>query len=427
MMRAPDLQAAREPGTPGALPPAATGAAGTKVLIVSPQPFYEDRGTPIAVGQLAAALCSLGFEVDLLAYPIGTPINLPRFRLLRGRRPFGIRSVRIGFSLKKVLLDLAMLGRLRALLRSGQYNVVHALEEMIWPVLLHCRGRNIQVIYDMQSSLPDQLRTHAVFRMAWVQRLLRKLETWALEKSNAVICSAGLLDHVNRYARQTPAYEWKFPGQPRDESRQGAALRERLGIAADRRVVLYAGTFEPYQGIDALLNAMWLVRQEMPAALALLVGATADKGLDGNEMAARLFAAGGLYVLPRQPRETIPAYFALADVLVSPRAYGDNIPLKIFDYVLSGKPIVATDIRAHRSILNDRTALLVPCTPTAMAEGIFSLLSDPERASRIADAALKEASTAPGKQVYADLVQSLYHGTLNDRRRGPRGSPLDRR
>ncbi len=204
-------------------------------------------------------------------------------------------------------------------------------------------------------------------------------------------------------------------------------MRERLGIAANRRVVLYAGTFEPYQGIDVLLEAMWLVRQEMPAALALLIGATAGNGLDGNEMASRLLSSGGLNVLPRQPRETIPSYFALADVLVSPRAYGDNIPLKIFDYVLSGTPIVATDIRAHRSILNDRTALLVAYTPTAMAEGILRILSHPEHASCIAEAALKEASAAPGKQVYVDLVESLYHGTLNDRRRGPRGSPLDRR
>jgi glycosyltransferase involved in cell wall biosynthesis len=426
-MRAIDPQSDREPDMPAAPSPTAIGAAGRKVLIVSPQPFYEDRGTPIAVGQLAAALSSLGFEVDLLAYPIGTPINLPRFRLLRGRRPFGIRSVRIGFSFKKVLLDLGMLGPLRALLRSGRYDAVHALEEMVWPVLLHCRGRNIQVIYDMQSSLPDQLRTHAVFRMAWVQRLLRKLENWALKKSNAVICSAGLLDHVSKQAPRTPAFEWKFPGQPRDESRQGAGLRERFGIAASRQVVMYAGTFEPYQGIDVLLEAMWLVQQELPAAYTLLIGATAGKDLGDNQMASRLQSAGGLKVVPRQPRETIPAYFAMADVLVSPRAYGDNIPLKIFDYVLSGKPIVATDIRAHRSILNDRTALLVPCTPTAMAEGILRLLTHAEHASSIAEAALREASTAPGKQVYVDLVQSLYHGTLNDRRRGPRGSPLDRR
>ena len=100
---------------------ATSGGTRKKVLIVSPQPFYEDRGTPIAVGQLAAALCSLDFDVDLLAYPIGTPVSFPGFRLLRGRRPFGIRSVRIGFSFRKILLDLAMLGRLRALVRSGQY------------------------------------------------------------------------------------------------------------------------------------------------------------------------------------------------------------------------------------------------------------------------------------------------------------------
>ncbi len=426
-MRSADPQAPRDPHAPAAPQPAVSVDAREKVLIVSPQPFYEDRGTPIAVGQLAAALSTLGFEVDLLAYPIGTPISLPRFRLLRGRRPFGIRSVRIGFSARKVLLDLAMLGRLRSLLKSGQYDVVHALEEMVWPVLQQCHGRNIQVIYDMQSSLPDQLRTHAMFRIGWVQRILRKLEVWALKKSNAVICSAGRLHHVRQLAPRTPAYEWKFPGQPRGDSRQGVELRERHGIPASRRVVLYAGTFEPYQGIDVLLEAMSIVRRKIPEAFALLIGATEGKGVGGNPTASRLLGEGALMVLPRQPRAAIPGYFAMADVLMSPRAYGDNVPLKIFDYVLSCKPIVATDILAHRSILNDRTAVLVECTPAAMAEGIIRILSHPGDASRIAEAALKEASAAPGKQVYVDLVEELYEGTLKDRRRGPRGDPLTRR
>ncbi len=425
-MREAEPQPGHGPGSSGSTLRSPVSERGEKVLIVSPQPFYEDRGTPIAVGQLAAALSTLGFEVDLLAYPIGTPISLPRFRLMRGRRPFGIQGVRIGFSLKKVLLDLGMLGRLRALLRTGEYDVVHALEEMIWPVLLQCRGRKIQVIYDMQSSLPDQLRTHAMFRARWVQRILRKLEVWALKKSNAVICSAGLLHHVRQLAPRTPAYEWKFPGQPRGDSRQGVELRERHGIAASRRIVLYAGTFEPYQGIDVLLEAMSLVRKKIPEAFALLIGATEGTGVGGNSTASRLLGEGALMVLPRQPRAAIPGYFAMADVLMSPRAYGDNVPLKIFDYVLSCKPIVATDIRAHRSILNDRTAVLVECTPAAMAEGIIRLLSHHEDASRIAEAALKEASAAPGKQVYVDLVEELYEGTLNDRRRGPRGDPPGR-
>lgn len=399
-------------GTPPIEAPAAQAGAKTRLLIVSPQPFYQDRGTPIAVSQLAAALSALGYEVDLLAYPIGSPIHLPGLRILRGHNPFRIRQVRIGFSLKKLVLDAGMLGPLVRLLANQDYGAVHALEEMAWPVLALCQRRRIPVIYDMQSSLPDQLRTHRLFRLGWVQRILRALEDWVLRHSNAVICSAGLLTHVKSRSPRVPAYEWKFPGQPRDPSNRQADLRARLGIGKDRKVVLYAGTFEPYQGIDMFLHALETVTLETPSAVGVLVGSTPDNDLDADPLAAHLVIDGKLHVLPRQPREAIPAYLAMADVLVSPRAYGDNIPLKIFDYVLSGKPVVATDIPAHRSILDERTALLVECSKDGLAAGIRRLIASPELGARISDAALATASAAPGKQAYIGLVEALYASTL---------------
>ena len=227
-----------------------------RVLIVSPQPFYEDRGTPIAVLQVAAALTALDCEVDVLAYPIGKSVSLPNMRLQRSRNLFGIRNVRIGFSFKKVLLDLGMLGRLPSLLQPDRFDVVHVLEEMALPVIFLCRRRNLPVIYDMQSSLPDQLRTNAICRLRPVQYLLRKVEDWMLSRATAVICSAGLLQHVKARAPHALAHEWKFAGQPRDETQRPAALRARLGIPADARIILYCGTFEPYQGIDMLLAAI---------------------------------------------------------------------------------------------------------------------------------------------------------------------------
>jgi len=392
----------------------------TRLLIVSPQPFYQDRGTPIAVSQLAAALSALGYAVDLLAYPIGTPIQLPGLRILRGHNPFRIRQVRIGFSFRKLVLDAGMLAPLVWLLSTRDYGAVHALEELAWPALALCRRRNIPVIYDMQSSLPDQLRTHRFFRLGWVQRILRALEDWVLRNSNAVICSAGLLAHVKSRAPGVLAYEWKFPGQPRDPSDRQVDLRARLGIGADRKVILYAGTFEPYQGIDMFLQALETVTAETPSVVGVLVGSTPENDLDADALASRLARDGKLHVLPRQPREAIPAYLAMADVLVSPRAYGDNIPLKIFDYVLSGKPVVATDIAAHRSILDERCALLVECSSDGLAAGIRRLIASPELGERIAQAALAMASTAPGKQAYIDLVEALYASTLQPGKQAPR-------
>ena len=56
---------------------------GPSVLIVAPEPFYEDRGTPIAVGQLAAALATLEYRIELITYPIGDDVMLQGLRIER--------------------------------------------------------------------------------------------------------------------------------------------------------------------------------------------------------------------------------------------------------------------------------------------------------------------------------------------------------
>lgn len=428
----PHLEQSRTNSLPGlpvreVLPPPAPARkidARTRVLIVSPQPFYEDRGTPIAVLQVAAALSALDCEVDVLAYPAGKSVSLPNMRLQRSRNLFGIRNVRIGFSFKKVLLDLGMLGRLPSLLQSGRFDVVHVLEEMALPVIFLCRRKKLPVIYDMQSSLPDQLKSNAICRLRPVQFVLRRVEDWMLNRATAVICSAGLLHHVKARAPQALAYEWKFAGQPRDETQQPGVLRKRLGFAADAKIIMYCGTFETYQGIDLFLAAIPQVVKAIPNAVALLVGATPDDDLMGDPSVSELVLRRRLHILPRQPRHTIPSYLAMADVLISPRAYGDNIPLKIFDYLLSGRPIVATDIRAHRSVLSDQIAKLVACSPAAIAEGITDLLLHEDDAARMAKAALDQASAAPGKQAFIDLVESLYASALSDKTKDRLGRPF---
>ena len=133
------------------------------MLIVAPEPFYEDRGTPIAVGQLAAALATLEYRIELITYPIGDDVMLQGLRIERTANLPGLKHVPIGFSLRKVALDLLMLPTLWRKLRRDAYLIVHALEEMALPVIWLCRRRGIPVIYDMQSSIPDQLHSHWLF------------------------------------------------------------------------------------------------------------------------------------------------------------------------------------------------------------------------------------------------------------------------
>jgi glycosyltransferase involved in cell wall biosynthesis len=384
-----------------------------RVLIVSPQPFYEDRGTPIAVGQLAKALTELGFHVDLLTYPVGTEVQMKGLQIIRCPNPFGFRHVRIGFSMRKVILDLCMAFVLLRVMRSRHYDVVHVLEELAFLVVPICRKRRIPVIYDMQSSLPDQLRTHAFFRLRWVNALARRMERSLFRRADSIICSAGLRDYVQRVEPAAKVAEWRFAAQHRlVDPHMPDQLRAQLGLALDARVVLYSGTFEPYQGLDLLLAAMPAVCERIPEAVFLMIGATVDDHPEQQPLAAEWIARGRLHILRRQPRASVPAYLALSEVLVSPRAYGDNIPLKIFDYMVSAKPIVATNLRAHRSILNERTAMLVEINPEAIAAAIIRVMEDRTLAAELSMAALEEASRYPGSESFVDLVNSLYEGVF---------------
>lgn len=384
------------------------------MLVVAPQPFYEDRGTPIAVCQLLQALSQLAYDVDLLTYPVGQTLDIPRVRYFRGANPFRVRHVPIGLSLAKVVLDVPLVAELiRRLSSNDGYACIHAVEEAAFPAVVLGRRFRIPVIYDMQSSLPEQLASHLAFRNPLAQWVLRLMEGWLLRQADSVISSAGLAARVRLVVPNIRIREWQFASALRmAPAEEAAALRAELGIDPGRPVVLYCGTFEPYQGLRELLAAIPQVRAEVPEAVFVLVGATESGGTTVERSHTGLVRDGSLRVVKRQPREAIPRYLALADALVSPRAWGDNMPLKIFDYLAAGKPIVATDIPAHRGVLTEERAVLTGLLPQDIAHGIVRLLRDRELAGRLAEAGRAYAVEKLGWFAFVRSVGDLY-GEVN--------------
>jgi glycosyltransferase involved in cell wall biosynthesis len=387
------------------------------VLVVAPQPFYEDRGTPIAVCQLLQALSQLAYDVDLLTFPVGSTLEIPRVRYFRAANPFGVRQVPIGLSLAKLLLDAALVTELtRRLSSKDGYACIHAVEEAAFPAVLLGHRFRIPVIYDMQSSLPEQLARHIAFRNPLAQKALRQMEGWLLRRADSVVSSSGLAERVRALVPTANVREWQFAGAlPPAQPEEAAELRAELGIAPGRPVVLYSGTFEPYQGLPELLAAIPHVRAEVPEAVFVLVGASESGGTSVQRAHADLVREGSLRVVKRQPRARIPLFLALADVLVSPRAWGDNMPLKVFDYLAAGKPIVATDIPAHRAVLSEERAVLCGRWSPDLARGIVRLLRDRELAARLSRAGLEYAEEKLGWFAFVRSVGDLYR-EVNGRR-----------
>jgi glycosyltransferase involved in cell wall biosynthesis len=98
----------------------------------------------------------------------------------------------------------------------------------------------------------------------------------------------------------------------------------------------------------------------------------------------------------------------MADVLVSPRIGGGNLPLKVFDYLAVGRPIIATDIPTHRMLLDEERAMLVAPEASALARGITAVLHDPERARRLGDAARAYAERHLGWMSFVQAVSQIY-------------------
>src|SRR5688572_10048193 len=221
--------------------------------MLAPEPFFEPRGTPFSEYHRIKALSELGHHVDLVTYPIGHDVELPNLRIYRSLRPPLIRKVGIGPSATKAVLDVLMLLTTIRLAATKKYDAIHSHEEMGLVGVWLAKWLAVPHLYDMHSSLPQQLSNFKYSRSA----LLRRLFTWAegqmVNKSQVVvtICQE-LQDTVTAMGAGDRALLIEnVMGGDVDEppSRSGDAVRAAWGVGMDAPLALYTGTFEPYQGV----------------------------------------------------------------------------------------------------------------------------------------------------------------------------------
>ena len=123
-------------------------------------------------------------------------------------------------------------------------------------------------------------------------------------------------------------------------------------------------------------------------------------------------AAGNLVFAGQRPAAEMPGFVAACDILVSPRTSGTNTPLKIYSYLRSGRPIVATRLRTHTQVLDAETALLVAPRSDALAAGLARLIDDPAERARLASAARALAASRYSRDSYVARTAAVYERLL---------------
>jgi glycosyltransferase involved in cell wall biosynthesis len=182
-------------------------------------------------------------------------------------------------------------------------------------------------------------------------------------------------------------------------------VRSELGLAADTPVVLYTGTFEAYQGLDLLFAAARVVLSARPDARFVLAGGRPEQVDQAKKQAHAQGVADSVVFAGQRPAEEIPEYLDAADVLVSPRSHGTNTPLKIYQYLRSGRPIVATRLLTHTQVLDDEVSFLTAATPEGFAAGILTALSDRVRSHDVGERARRLAETKYSYEAYLNRTR----------------------
>ncbi len=376
-----------------------------RVLLVAPHPFFQERGTPIAVRLVAETLCEAGHQVDLLTYHEGSDIEVRGLRIIRAARPPGVSKVPIGISWKKILCDVVLSARLARLLVRNDYDVIHAVEESVFPAALFNVFARKHLIYDMDSFLSEQV-VDKWRALRPVGTLLRGVERVVMRRTDSVFA---VCEDLAVKARACIPAERVFvlPDVPLPDRSSASVESLREHVNEGELLGLYVGNLEHYQGIDLLLGA--LARLPPDASLKLLViGGEAAHIAACEQRIGELGVASRVKFLGPRPVAALPKYLLQADVLFSPRTLGGNTPMKVYSYMQSGKPIVATRIRSHTQVLDDGCAMLCEPTAEAIAEGTLKLLKDSPLRARLGSAAAHRVETEFSLPIFRRRLLDAY-------------------
>ena len=127
------------------------------ILVLAPHPFYQERGTPIAVDLLLRVLSGRGDTVDVVTFHEGTDKTYRGVTIHRIPDLAWVRNIPPGFSWKKAVCDIFFMLKAFRLASRNKYDLIHAVEEAAFMAMLIRAFYRIPYVFDMDSSLPMQL------------------------------------------------------------------------------------------------------------------------------------------------------------------------------------------------------------------------------------------------------------------------------
>jgi len=298
----------------------------------------------------------------------------------------GVRIHDVGKSRGRLRRLLFKPWALWAALRRNHEQIVHFHDPEIIPAALLLHWQGVTVIYDAHEDVPRQILskrwlprgTHKL-----VSRLFERLENFAARRFAAVVTST---PHIAARFTAAGARAVNVNNYPMaDELATDRTSPAGRAVAPDARSICYVGGISAIRGVKELVQAL-------PAANArlLLAGPFENLAIEAELRALPGWTRVQYYgVVDRMGVKDILARSQLGIVLLHPvKNYLDSLPIKMFEYMSAGLPVLASDFPLWREILEeaDAGACVDPLDLGAIETMLGTMLDAPEKLAKMGQA-----------------------------------------
>lgn len=337
------------------------------ILVLAPQPFYQDCRISLALKTLLETLVQEGHRPTCIRYPQGKDVVIPGCQMMRVRKlPLP------GFSWKKPFYARKMAQMTDRLLQYAHFDLLIAFAGSIR--LTRRLSKKYSIPYLLYLDHQDK-------KGLLVPSFITSLKKWRVER--AIAASSGVLvadDILETQVSQVcpTAIVQRLPHISLYESDlRGVKTRKNdLGKPRGAITLMCMSSHGPQSGIDLLIDAFSLACLEKEKLRLIVLGGSRSEISEHRTRARKLGLSGKVKFVRSRSIADLPVYLDQADILIFPATGGNVLPCEFASCLDSGRPLIATRIAMHTRALDDSLAMLVDPVDTDIAMAIQQVIRD---------------------------------------------------
>jgi glycosyltransferase involved in cell wall biosynthesis len=324
--------------------------------MIAPTPFFSDRGCHVRIFEETKVLEKYGHRIMICTYHNGK--DIPGITTSRITNIPWYKKSEAGPSFHKIYLDIILLFHTIRVAKKMNPDIIHAHlhEGCLIGYFIKILIKK-PLIFDYQGSLSEELRSHRFFvGSRRIYKIIKFLEQKIDNSADLIITSSqkmaqSLLDYQkipkNKVFFTMDGVDTDFFCSRRDST----LLRERLNVPRDRKIIVYLGLLNEYQGTDCLLKSIETILRHRSDVHFIIMGFPDEKKY--AEYAQQMNISDHITFTGRVNYSDAPQYLAIGDMAVSPKLSKTEANGKLYNYMACGLPTVVFDSPVNREILGD--------------------------------------------------------------------------